>query len=55
MKLEFRGHNELYVVEQSLMTLFPKELPVYEPIDYANDPSRVMTAQEGSFAKSMGS
>ena len=47
MKLEFRGHNELYVVEQSLMTLFPKELPVYEPIDPAVDPSwAIITLKE---------
>ena len=32
MKLEFHGHDERYVVEQSLMNLFPGELPVYEPI-----------------------
>ena len=37
MKLEFRGHDERYVVEQSLMTLFPGELPVYEPIDPQQD------------------
>ena len=37
MKLEFRGHSEKYVVEQSLMTLFPGELPVYEPIDVTRD------------------
>ena len=27
MKLVFRGHEERYVVEQSLMNLFPGELP----------------------------
>ena len=32
MKLEFHGHDERYVVEQSLMNLFPGEKPVYEPI-----------------------
>jgi len=32
MKLIFNGHNEQYVVEQSLMSLFPGELPVYEAI-----------------------
>ena len=32
MKLVFHGHDERYVVEQSLMNLFPGELPVYEPI-----------------------
>ena len=31
MKLIFHGHDERYVVEQSLMALFPGELPVYEP------------------------
>lgn len=37
MKLVFSGHDERYVVEQSLMTLFPGELPVYEPIDPQTD------------------
>ncbi len=32
MKLELIGHNERYTVEQSLLNLFPGELPVYEPI-----------------------
>ena len=32
MKLEFHGHDERYVVEQSLMNLFSGEKPVYEPI-----------------------
>ena len=32
MKLEFRGHNERYTVEQSLLNLFPGELPVYETV-----------------------
>ena len=32
MKLEFHGHNERYVIEQSLLNLFPGELPVYGPI-----------------------
>ena len=32
MKLEFHGHDERYTVEQSLLNLFPGELPVYEPI-----------------------
>ena len=32
MKLEFHGHDERYVVEQSLMNLFPGEKPVYEPV-----------------------
>ena len=29
MKLELRGHEERYTVEQSLLNLFPGELPVY--------------------------
>ena len=29
MKLENRGHNEKYALEQSLLTLFPGERPVY--------------------------
>ncbi|MCI8848755.1 MAG: coproporphyrinogen dehydrogenase HemZ [Oscillibacter sp.] len=37
MKLEFHGHNERYVVEQSLLNLFPGELPVYEPIRLQED------------------
>ena len=32
MKLEFHGHDERYTVEQSLLNLFPGELPVYEPV-----------------------
>ena len=27
MKLEFHGHDERYIVEQSLMNLFPLEKP----------------------------
>ena len=33
MKLVFRGHDERYVVEQSLMNLFPGEKPVYGTVD----------------------
>ncbi len=32
MKLLLIGHDERYVVEQSLMDLFPGELPEYAPI-----------------------
>ena len=32
MKLVLNGHDERYIVEQSLMNLFPGEPPVYEPI-----------------------
>ena len=41
MKLVFRGHDERYVVEQSLMNLFPGELPVYEPITPGDDLSLI--------------
>ncbi len=37
MKLEFRGHDERYTVEQSLLNLFPGEKPVYGPIDPETD------------------
>ena len=29
MKLVLNGHDERYTVEQSVMNLFPGELPVY--------------------------
>ena len=29
MKLFFSGHGEKYAVEQTLLTLFPEERPVY--------------------------
>ena len=32
MKLEFLGHDERYIVEQSLMTLFPLEKPIYDAV-----------------------
>ena len=37
MKLEFLGHDERYIVEQSLMTLFPLEKPVYGPVQPGED------------------
>ena len=39
MKLEFHGHDERYTVEQSLLNLFPGELPVYEPVQPETDES----------------
>ena len=39
MKLELIGHDEKYALEQSLLTLFPAERPVYGPIDPAQDES----------------
>jgi len=37
MKLELIGHDHKYVVEQSLLALFPEERPVYERVDRAVD------------------
>ena len=33
MKLTFRGHDDRYAVEQSLLAFFPEERPVYEGED----------------------
>ena len=46
MKLELRGHDERYVVEQSLMNLFPGEKPVYEPILPGDDTWAIVSLQE---------
>ena len=37
MKLELIGHDHKYVVEQSLLALFPEERPVYGSVDRAAD------------------
>ena len=49
MKLVFRGHDERYVVEQSLMNLFPGELPVYEPITPGDDSWAVISLEAVSY------
>ena len=46
MKLELRGHDERYVVEQSLMNLFPGEKPVYEPILPGDDTWAIVSLRE---------
>ena len=46
MKLVLNGHDERYVVEQSLMNLFPGELPVYEPIQPGDDAWAVISLTE---------
>ena len=46
MKLVLNGHDERYIVEQSLMNLFPGELPVYEPILPEDDTWAVISLQE---------
>ncbi|WP_300413261.1 coproporphyrinogen dehydrogenase HemZ [uncultured Oscillibacter sp.] len=48
MKLEFHGHDERYTVEQSLLNLFPGELPVYEPVRPREDESwAIVSWREG--------
>ena len=37
MKLELIGHDEKYALEQSLLTLFPGEKPVYGTVDKTGD------------------
>ena len=46
MKLVLQGHDERYVVEQSLMNLFPGELPVYEPIQPGDESWAIITLRE---------
>ena len=46
MKLVLNGHDERYVVEQSLMNLFPGELPVYEPVQPGDDAWAVISLRE---------
>ena len=46
MKLELRDHDERYVVEQSLMNLFPGEKPVYEPILPGDDTWAIVSLRE---------
>jgi len=46
MKLEFHGHDERYTVEQSLLNLFPGELPDYGPIAPETDRNFALVAWE---------
>ena len=46
MKLVLTGHDERYTVEQSLMNLFPGELPVYEPIGPGDESWAVIACRE---------
>ena len=50
MKLEFHGHDEKYAVEQSLLTLFPGERPVYGPITPADGSAARITLCEDADA-----
>ena len=46
MKLELRGHNEKYALEQSLLTLFPGERPVYGDVDPSDTRWAIVTMTE---------
>lgn len=46
MKLVFKGHDERYVVEQGMLSLFPGEKPLYEPILPQDDTWAVVTLEE---------
>ena len=46
MKLVLQGNDERYIVEQSLLNLFPGQLPVYEPITPEDDTWAVVSVQE---------
>ena len=46
MKLELIGHDEKYAVEQSLLTLFPDERPVYGPVTDADASAARITLTE---------
>ena len=37
MKLIFRGHDDRYAIEQSLLAFFPEERPVYETAEAGED------------------
>ena len=47
MKLEFRGHDDRYAIEQSLLAFFPEERPVYEPITPEDDDCALVSLTEG--------
>ena len=46
MKLNLRGHEDRYAIEQSLLAFFPEERPVYEGED--GDSHAVVTLHEGN-------
>ena len=46
MKLVLNGHDERYIVEQSLLNLFPGEKPVYEPILPGDETWAVVSVRE---------
>ena len=50
MKLELIGHDEKYAVEQSLLTLFPDERPVYGPVEETDESWARITLSEDTDA-----
>ena len=46
MKQQLVGHNEKYALEQSLLTLFPDERPVYGEVDASDERWAVVTMAE---------
>ena len=54
MKVELIGHDEKYALEQSLLTLFPGEKPVYGTVDETADAHWVrvtLTAESGELMR----
>ena len=47
MKLQFRGHDDRYAIEQSLLAFFPEERPVYETPAPEEDDCAFVTLTEG--------
>ena len=49
MKVQLIGHDEKYALEQSLLTLFPGEKPVYGTVDESVDTrwARVTLTEDG--------
>ena len=52
MKLIFRGHEDRYAVEQSLLAFFPEERPVYEPAEDGEDHALVTLSRWRSMRRS---
>ena len=48
MNLFFAGHQEKYAVEQTLLTLFPQERPVYPDTPPGGDNELVLSFSRGS-------
>ena len=47
MKLIFRGHDDRYAIEQSLLAFFPEERPVYETAETGEDDCAYVSLTEG--------